>query len=111
MSEVREYHELLLSVIRSLQRQVDRLQSDLASSVSTDKVAALERRIEALETLIKELTDKLDEERRLSLTQRVKLAVYIGITVAVLGLVGAMTVDLWKQAILPSIKGEKSEGQ
>ena len=108
-TERTEYHELLLHLLKSLQRQVDRLEKDRETAVSGDKVADLERRIIALEALIKDLSEKLDAESKLSLVQRVKLGVYVGLTVAVLGLIGAMTVDLWKEAVLPAIRAEKSE--
>lgn len=99
MTEKQEYQELLLHVISTLQAEVKSLREQIACLPSSDRVKAIEARIEKLESGIDKLNDKLEEETRMSLAQRVKIGVYIAIVLGALGVAGAMTIDLWKQTL------------
>lgn len=88
MTERTEYHELLLHLLKGLQREVSEIKSVISALPSSDAVDALRADLTRLQAELEALSNVVGEERRSGVEVKTQLKIAGAIAFLLLSLLG-----------------------
>ena len=95
MSDVREYHELIVLSLKAVQEELKEIRAELKTMPSPDRVASLESEVKHLSRQLDKLSARLKSEERKTLAYWIRMAVYAGMFLLVTGIVATMAADVF----------------